>query len=783
MATQRTYSASSGLEIAPFSSGVGKGAAMGTLAALMALTTDAVVAFDGAGTLLMANPQTEQLTGFSVEGLIGKNVNSLLFDPMREGAGGLSTHDAQTHGPARVAQSEFPFPTDGSFAVLSVRLAGGGAAQVSVRADRVSAPGLTYLLVMRPFEPATEAERDHDRLVDELALANRRLSGTLKIVLNTVDATDVENLFTQVLIQIADTLDAQGALLFIAESAGYRLHAHTSSLEGRRLPQFMRYGEGLESIIARVGTSLRLRLAPPTEESLRSGALTQRELIDEETLKSYRIQARQVPPFSSMICVPVWFAGHVIAIIEVGWAEMRPTRRDDARLMDSVAEYLSVEFAAALSTMRTERTQHLDAMATELHNRLEHDEHVSEGNLSLVASALAQDLRVVIAPIRAQAHGSASIINLPGTADHPLDLDVIGAAPLSEVAPLPVEGIAFPFKLDELVKGKIDQNIAVVPIANPSPLADWLVAQDCSTSGVIFDLGEIAGIRRASLLLRASDTEPIDDTELDFLRRIAIDIHETAQEREQRSKDTHISQALQSGMKNELQKVDGIYAEGLYSSATAAALVGGDFYDLIALPNKRACVILGDVSGKGVEAASVSAAVKTALGAYAWEGQTPARMVRLLNDFLLGFSRLETFATLFVGMIDLHHGQLTYCSAGHPPAIFLHADTQEMQTLDEQSGVVGAFKGMTYHDGHVNLAKGDGLLLYTDGVTEARNPQGAFFAETGLHDAVMEEMDKGVEGLTGRLLARLDEFSERSLEDDVAMVALRFDKVGSLSRS
>ena len=207
--------------------------------------------------------------------------------------------------------------------------------------------------------------------------------------------------------------------------------------------------------------------------------------------------------------------------------------------------------------------------------------------------------------------------------------------------------------------------------------------------------------------------------------------------------------------------------------------MGGDFYDLIRLPDRRAAVIMGDVSGKGVEAASVSAAVKTALGAYAWEGLAPARMVRSLNDFLLGFSRIETFATLFIGIIDLASGNLTYCSAGHPPAILYRAGRNELETLDVQSGVVGAFEDMSYVDGEVKVQEGDFLLLYTDGTTEARNPAGAFFGEDGLKDAIMQQIPQGFEGILDRLLATLDSFTARNLDDDVAMVAVRFDEIGA----
>ena len=184
---------------------------------------------------------------------------------------------------------------------------------------------------------------------------------------------------------------------------------------------------------------------------------------------------------------------------------------------------------------------------------------------------------------------------------------------------------------------------------------------------------------------------------------------------------------------------------------------------------------MGDVSGKGVEAASVSAAVKTALGAYSWQGLPPSRMVRLLNEFLLGFSRLETFATLFVGMIDLVTSRITYCSAGHPPAMMVRAKTAEVETLNVQSGVVGAFHDMGYHDGIARFDTGDMLLLYTDGTTEARAIDGSFFGEDGLRDAVVREWALGFEGVLDRLLGDLDVFTDRHLEDDVAMVALRFD--------
>jgi serine phosphatase RsbU (regulator of sigma subunit) len=326
-------------------------------------------------------------------------------------------------------------------------------------------------------------------------------------------------------------------------------------------------------------------------------------------------------------------------------------------------------------------------------------------------------------------------------------------------------------------------DVAVVPLAGGSPLSAFLRDLGEPCVGALMDTGRLGGARRACMFLRPDGSEPMDNVEQDFLLRLAEDVRDIAQGEEARDQDKRISQALQTGMRNELQHVDGLSAQGIYSSATATALVGGDFYDLIRLPDRRACVIMGDVSGKGVEAASVSAAVKTALGAYAWEGLAPARMVRSLNDFLLGFSRVETFATLFVGIVDLGAGTLTYCSAGHPPAVLQRASSGEVQMLDVQSGVVGAFHDISYQDGVTVIHEGDVLLLYTDGTTEARDERGGFFGEAGLRDAVMHEIPRGFDGLLDRLLATLDAFTGRNLDDDVAMVAVRFDEVGRARRS
>ncbi len=740
-------------------------ATSGLLARLLAMTSDAALAFDGSGHVLLANEEAEELLGQAVKNRI--SVSSIQDLDVR-----MLFPPALGHAPKTDFQlSDLPFPVDGSTRRLLCASADGRARELNVRADRVQAPKDTYLLVASIVHDEEAASRERERLLEELSRANRRLSGTLKIVLGTIDATDVATLFTDVLQEISSTLEATGALLYLAESDGFRLYGASEGSNTSQVKHFFAPGKAFEHKLREVGGGLRLRVLDPSREELRRGELKVRELIDEETRETFRVRKSILPPYKSFLLAPVWFGGHIIAAIIVGWEFAKQIRRDDAQLLDAVASYLSVQLAGAVATLRQQRERELTELGNNLRglildagNALEKDE------LSESMDASAQERQDISDNVRTLMSETLLCSVVP-----------LRPNPLSEngdcLVDLPMHGRrVLPSELLNCHEEKSETS--VVAISPTDDLGVWLAAAGEPCQGALIDLGIIGGARRAMLLLRDVEAEPFDELEMSFLRRLAEDTRGAAQVEEAHERDRHISQALQTGMRNELQKVPGVTAAGFYTSATQSAFVGGDFYDLIRLPKDRACVIMGDVSGKGVEAASVSAAVKTALGAYSWEGLSPARMVRLLNEFLIGFTRLETFATLFVGIIDLNRAELSYCSAGHPPAILARAQTGDLSTLDVQSGVVGAFREMEYRNGRAKLFPGDVLLLYTDGTTEARALDGAFFGEAGLREAVMAELPVGFDGLLDRLLARLDEFTDRHLEDDVALVSLRFDKIG-----
>lgn len=337
--------------------------------------------------------------------------------------------------------------------------------------------------------------------------------------------------------------------------------------------------------------------------------------------------------------------------------------------------------------------------------------------------------------------------------------------------------ILFPFTFDELKQDASHGAVRVILPSKNRELASWMKNLKIEQTGflVLMSPNERQAPYDFLVLRDANKFGPLDEMEITFFKRFVQNIYRDERYANQQAQDTYISQTLQLGMGNRLHKVEGLRTAGLYNSATATAHIGGDFYTVIRLAPHKACIILGDVTGKGVAAASVSSAIKTTLVAYAWEGQTPSYIARAGNDFFMGFSRLETFATAFIGILDTQDGLLSYCSAGHLPAIIVRNDTGKVEMLDEQSGVLGAFQEMVYNDGLTTLLPGDKMLLYTDGVTEARNAQGAFFGEQKLTKTFKNMKNVTFSELPDAILQNVLNFSEGKLDDDIALLAIEID--------
>jgi len=199
--------------------------------------------------------------------------------------------------------------------------------------------------------------------------------------------------------------------------------------------------------------------------------------------------------------------------------------------------------------------------------------------------------------------------------------------------------------------------------------------------------------------------------------------------------------------------------------------VSGDYYDVVVRPDGRIYFVIADVSGKGITAALVMSSVATAFQIFTRSDPTPADLVREINATLAPKTSPTKFVTLFAGVLDPARGVVDFANGGHVPPLVVCADG--VQTLKSTDLVVGLFANAQYRNQSVTLERGDSLVMFTDGVTEAEN---AAEEQLGL-DPVAEILRTMHGSEAARILDTIDErvrahTGDVPAGDDVTMLAL-----------
>ncbi|WP_198153918.1 SpoIIE family protein phosphatase [Catenuloplanes japonicus] len=225
----------------------------------------------------------------------------------------------------------------------------------------------------------------------------------------------------------------------------------------------------------------------------------------------------------------------------------------------------------------------------------------------------------------------------------------------------------------------------------------------------------------------------------------------------------------QSLLPARLPVVDGLQVAGRYVAADAALEVGGDFYDLFPAPGGQWLAVIGDVMGRGVEAAGVTGLARHTLRAIGPQ-LAPAEAVRQLNRLVFDASEQGRFLTMAMARLDLAQDRVVIARGGHcPPMLLRHDGTVER--VQPAGRLVGAFPDLWADEAEVTMGAGDTLVLYTDGVIEARR-NSEFFGEDGLQELLAGLAGSSAEEIADRILAAVHEFATGNAEDDIALLIL-----------
>lgn len=260
------------------------------------------------------------------------------------------------------------------------------------------------------------------------------------------------------------------------------------------------------------------------------------------------------------------------------------------------------------------------------------------------------------------------------------------------------------------------------------------------------------------------------NTMTDEINTYIDDIQELNRERHMQEAELDIARQIQKGLLKP-ERADIATAE-IHGHMYPARNVGGDLYDYCQLDDGRTFVAIADVSGKGISASLFMSRAITLLHLYAQMNYTPSRILEEYNNILASQNPNGLFITTFIAIWNPVKGELIYSNAGHNIPYVL---SDRLISLDQAHGVAaGLFEGETYEEALIKLKPGDTLFLYTDGVNEAKNAEGAFYSTERLEEKLSGCIEANAPDTMHAILSDLHDFvREAEQNDDITMLTMK----------
>jgi sigma-B regulation protein RsbU (phosphoserine phosphatase) len=214
----------------------------------------------------------------------------------------------------------------------------------------------------------------------------------------------------------------------------------------------------------------------------------------------------------------------------------------------------------------------------------------------------------------------------------------------------------------------------------------------------------------------------------------------------------------------------------LYSTMNPAKEVGGDFYNFFLIDEDHLCMIMADVSGKGVPAALFMMASLIILSNNAMIGKNPAQILTDTNATICNNNREEMFVTVWLGILEISTGKLVAANAGHEYPALKQPNGQFELIKDKHGFVIGGMEGLKYQEYELMLEPGAKLFLYTDGVPEATNIETQQFGTDRMVKALNQDPDSSPKQILKNVRQSVDDFVKEAEQfDDLTMLCLEYN--------
>jgi RNA polymerase-binding transcription factor DksA len=269
--------------------------------------------------------------------------------------------------------------------------------------------------------------------------------------------------------------------------------------------------------------------------------------------------------------------------------------------------------------------------------------------------------------------------------------------------------------------------------------------------------------------------------EMDYTACVCLD-HLSQRERQELESELEFLQTVQKALLP--QQPPEIPELKLAAFSRPAQIVGGDYFDFLRFQDGAHGLVIADAMGHGVSASLLISSLQAALRALVPESVSPAAVLQRVNRIFLHNINFTTFVTALLGHYEPATRTLIYCNAGHNPPLLLNADDGQETWLGPTAAAIGLVEAYAPEAQVVTLRDGDILSFYTDGVTEASNPQGEQFGRERLARVVRQNTSLPAQDLLRVLRQALDDFSGgRPLEDDATLVICRLEAGEALTKS
>ena len=587
---------------------------------------------------------------------------------------------------------------------------------------------------------------DNVRLLFELETRRRDLELVRDSSLDFAQSIDMDEVLDAVATRLVGGLDMRACEIYEVD------------VEAGVMRNLVTYDEVAPDQEEWVGKEYALDYFATTSMAVRSRRPVLVTSRDDPRLNDVERELLERSGFNTQLSIPLRIREHVIAVVELfDDEEGRELSDEEIELARSICRFaaLAIDKARLFDRQRataerrdrlSRRLQRLQSFAVELNQRL--DRADLQEVLDEVTHATVDLLHVRAAAV---VTGSGDYIAVRSLA-------VAGAAPPSVLAAAEAD------LLERCAPG-------MTPAGEDFAGADSLTVSPGSDDSLLFAPLEGEAAPQPSVLVVADkQSGEFDDEDRLLLTTLAAQLNASMHNAIAYQREHVIAETFQQALLMEPPTIPGIEVGVHYRAATDSARVGGDFYDLVSLGPGKLMIIVGDVCGKSLAAAAQSAVVRYMLRAYAAES-SPGEALTRLNSAVITQTPNQPFVTLVVAYVDVARHMFEYAVAGHPRPIVL-AGLGEFPMPGEGNVPVGIFRGATYPTNRAVLPDDSCVVLYTDGVTDARR-DGVLFGEERLHEAVRANLPLGAQALADTLLETVKEYSAGVLADDCAVVAVK----------